>query len=378
MLQSYDEWSQLKEVIVGSPINFNFSDLELSFKLFFHDNVNLSFYYPQYSANQKNSHENKLQPTINSKYLEELTEDVQGFVTTLKSLGVTVHRPKHLNQVKEIVTPYWRTYSMPALNVRDQAIIFGNEIIESPPLIRSRYFENDLLKHVFYNYFNKGCKWTVMPRPLMTDKSFDLSYIEEQGRQMVAQEAIYEQQDSEYDIGLEMMIDAAQCIRMGKDVIVNVATHNHQLGLDWLVRHLGDRFRFHRVDRMTDNHIDSIILPLRPGTLLLRHPKFLPMLPKALQKWDVIYPPEPTESLFPQYEDNPIMLTSKYIDLNVLSVNEKQIIVNSLNPELIKTLESHGFEPIPVQHRHRRLFGGGFHCFSLDTVREGKLESYWD
>jgi N-dimethylarginine dimethylaminohydrolase len=35
-----------------------------------------------------------------------------------------------------------------------------------------------------------------------------------------------------------------------------------------------------------------------------------------------------------------------------------------------------GFTVVPVRHRHRRLFGGGFHCFTLDTVRDGPVENY--
>ena len=35
-----------------------------------------------------------------------------------------------------------------------------------------------------------------------------------------------------------------------------------------------------------------------------------------------------------------------------------------------------GFTVVPVRHRHRRLFGGGFHCFTLDTVRAGGCEEY--
>jgi glycine amidinotransferase len=128
---------------------------------------------------------------------------------------------------------------------------------------------------------------------------------------------------------------------------------------------------------MTDNHIDSIILPLRPGTLLLREPKYLDMLPPPLRKWDIIYPPEPMDRIFPAYTEDELLLTSKYIDLNVLSVDTERVIVNARFPELIKTLERHRFTPIPVQHRHRRLFGGGFHCFTLDTVRDGKLEDYF-
>jgi glycine amidinotransferase len=385
MVNSFDEWSPLKEVIVGSPINYTLHDLELSFKLFFHDNrfPAVASYYPSYATNvERPPAANERRPStqqLKAQYLEELTEDVAGLVSTLERLGVTVHRPLTLNRVIKFKTPYWESTCIPALNIRDQAMILGDEIIETPPQIRARYFENDLLKPIFYRYFRAGARWTTMPKPVMTDYSFDLSYVEAAGREMIATEAIplYEQKASDLDVGHEMMIDAAQCIRFGKDLLVNVATENHELGLQWLQRHVGDRFRVHRVYRMTDNHIDSIVLPLRPGTLLLRAPRFRELLPEPLQKWDVIYPPDPTENIFPTYEVDDMILTSKYIDLNVFSVDEEKVIVNALFPELSRTLERHGFTPIPVRHRHRRLFGGGFHCFTLDTVREGGLEDYF-
>jgi glycine amidinotransferase len=380
MVNSFDEWSPLKEIIVGSPLNYNQQDLELSFKLFFHDNATLAFYYPNYEASKKNqpaSEQERKTKILNQQCLEELTEDVDGLVKTLEQEGVKVHQPTSLKKTVKFKTPYWEATGIPALNVRDQAIIIGNEIIETTPQIRARYFENDLLKPIFYKYFNAGARWSTMPKPIMTDCSFDLSYVQDNGRDMIASEAIYKQEPSEFDVGLEMMIDAAQFIRFGRDILVNVATKNHEMGLKWFERHLGSKFRFHRVYRMTDNHIDSIVLPLRPGTLLLRSPKFFDMLPAPLKKWDIIYPPEPTESIFPSYGEDDLVVASKYIDLNVLSIDENRVIVNSLFPELMTTLEQHGFTPIPVQHRHRRLFGGGFHCFTLDTVREGGLEDYF-
>jgi len=387
IVNSFDEWSPLKEVVVGSPMNYSLPDVELSFKLFFHDTTDLAFYYPSYQSNG-NGHSNGGGATATCKkpgthvlkrrYLEELAEDVDGLVEALKGEGVAVHRPTDLDKVEEFKTPYWSATGIPALNVRDQAIIFGDEIIETPPQIRARYFENDLLKPIFYQYFQEGSRWTSMPRPMMTDRSFDLSYVKESGRPMVATEDVYQQKQSRFDVGHELMIDAAQCIRFGKDVLVNVANENHEMGLRWLQRHLGDRFRFHRLYRVTDNHIDSIFLPLRPGTLLLRAPQFFDVLPEPLKKWDIIYPPEPTDNIFPTYEDDDLILTTKYIDLNVLSLDENKVIVNSLFPELIKTLEKKGFTPIPVRHRHRRLFGGGFHCFTLDTVRTGGLEDYFN
>lgn len=42
----------------------------------------------------------------------------------------------------------------------------------------------------------------------------------------------------------------------------------------------------------------------------------------------------------------------------------------------MRTLEKHRFTVVPVRHRHRRLFGGGFHCFTLDTVRAAGPEDY--
>jgi glycine amidinotransferase len=385
-VNSADEWSPLREVIVGSSLNFERPDLDLSFKLFFHDNAYLAFYYPQYGAasNTDGAYpgDGALVHTpsykVKQRYLEELAEDIDGFVDTLVWLGVTVHRPTALSGVPSVQTPYWESTVTPALNVRDQAIVLGDEIIETPPQIRARYFENDLLKPIFYEYFRGGSRWTVMPRPVMTDMSFDLSYVEASGRAMIATEPVYRQSPSSFDVGIEIMIDAAQCIRLGRDVLVNVATVNHELGLRWLEQHLGGRFRLHRLYRMTDNHIDSMVLPLRPGTLLVRAPHVRDMLPAALQKWDVIYPPEPSDTMFPRYDADDLIVASKYIDLNVLSVSPDVVIVNSLCPELIRVLERHRFTVVPVRHRHRRLFGGGFHCFTLDTVRDAGIEDYLD
>ena len=41
-------------------------------------------------------------------------------------------------------------------------------------------------------------------------------------------------------------------------------------------------------------------------------------------------------------------------------------------------LESKKFKVVPVKLRHMYTQGGGIHCATLDTVRESKLESYFD
>jgi cytochrome P450 len=188
-------------------------------------------------------------------------------------------------------------------------------------------------------------------------------------------EPITNPQTSPFDVGLEMMLDGAQVLRLGRDLIINIAHDNHALAVDWLERHLAGRYQIHRVWRMADNHIDSMLLALRPGVLLARHEGLRDLLPTAFRSWKLIVAPEPSPDAFPVY-DGDLLLTSPYIDLNVLSIDETTVLVNDACPGLAKTLEAEGFTIVPVRHRHRRLFGGGFHCFTLDTVRTGTCEDY--
>ena len=43
-----------------------------------------------------------------------------------------------------------------ALMPRDLFLIVGDEIIETSPAVRARYFEADLYKELFNGYFNRG------------------------------------------------------------------------------------------------------------------------------------------------------------------------------------------------------------------------------
>ncbi|GHC39952.1 glycine amidinotransferase [Streptomyces cinnamoneus] len=358
-VNSFDEWSPLREVVVGSAAGYDAHELDLSFRLFFTAFDDF--------AGQRTM-------PIAARYTEELCEDVEELVTALQQAGVTVHRPRARRGTSEIRTPAWRSTTTPALNIRDQAIILGDEIVETAPQVRARYFENDLLKPVFAHYFERGARWTSMPRPVMADTSFDLTRAHD--RAMDPGHALpvdggMAGADTGAGGGVEMMFDAAQCLRLGRDLLVNVSAAHHALGARWLGRHLGERFRVHLMRGLDNNHIDTQVLPLRPGTLLLRGPHVLDHLPEPLRRWDTIYVPEPDLREFPSYGAQDLPLTGLYIDMNVLSLDESTVIVNSQAPRLVKALETRGFTVVPVRHRHRRLFAGGFHCFTLDTVRAG-------
>jgi glycine amidinotransferase len=135
-------------------------------------------------------------------------------------------------------------------------------------------------------------------------------------------------------------MDAANCLRLGKDIIVNVADKNQYLAFQWLNRVLGHKFNFHKIDALTDNHIDSYILIIRPGLLLLRNKKVINKLSEFMTNWEYIIAPEPTDDLFPKYETDSLIIASKYIDTNILSLDENTVIANSLNSNLIQLLEN--------------------------------------
>src|SRR5260370_6158455 len=292
---SFDEWSTLREVIVGSVAGYELHHLDVSFAMFYFENI----YAPlkkRTAVSGSGSHTVRIPRAI----VAEAQEDVAELAAALADFGATVFRPADLAAQGQIASPSWTSRSTPALNVRDQALILGSAILETAPHVRGRIFENDMLKPVFYRYFNAGSAWLSMPRPALANGSLDPSYFDGSGLDI---QVALELDDAQAIAGLghEIIFDAAQCIRLGRDVLVNVANANHEMGYRWLRQVFGSQFRFHKVHRAADNHIDSVLAPLRPGVMLLRAPGFLALLPPAMRRWDVIYPPEGNGASFPGY-----------------------------------------------------------------------------
>src|ERR1700735_1786612 len=270
-LNSYDDWAPLREVILGTAVNYVAHQRDLSFDLFFFEQLLGKFHDAspddRYRAGVTTANlrgyvaGRKARWPIKRRYVEELQEDIEQIADVLKALGLTVHRPMPLDRPTEASTLDWSAQVIPPLNVRDNSLILGDEIIETAPQVRSRVLENQFLAPVFADYFRQGARWTVMPRPVMADASFDRSYARDVGGSTLFSEA---REPSAYDAGHEMMIDGAQCLRLGRDLVVNIANANHALACDWLERHLDGRFRVRRGYRLWDQPIETPVLPPPP------------------------------------------------------------------------------------------------------------------
>jgi glycine amidinotransferase len=355
-VNSYDEWTRLEEVIVGTPYHLDYH-ADQSFRLFFYENLREEFTYAV-----PDSAVFRTRPSDRLK--EECAEDLDGLIATFEEAGVTVRRPQTLTSIPEVRTPWWSSPMGHAMMPRDTFMVTGDEIIETSPLVRARYFEGDLYKELFTEYFEAGAKWTMAPRSRLMDRNLDYSYVIKWGYEgPVPEDPFY-----------EIMFDGAQCMRFGRDIVFNASTENHRMGARWLARHLGEDFNV-RVVQVTDNHIDATILPLRAGTLLIREELDITKLPEELQKWEMIRYKrfdKPVEVL----EDGIPRLASQTIGINVLSLDGDRILVQDIQEPLIRDLEKAGFTPIPLRWRHGRSLGGGFHCVTLDIRRAGGLETY--
>ena len=71
------------------------------------------------------------------------------------------------------------------------------------------------------------------------------------------------------------------------------------------------------------------------------------------------------------------MATNVGMSVNVISLNEKTIVIRDTAYLTIKALEKNGFEVIPFRLRHSELFGGGLHCSTVDVRRKEVMEDYF-
>ena len=88
--------------------------------------------------------------------------------------------------------------------------------------------------------------------------------------------------------------------------------------------------------------------------------------------WNIIQAPNPVNN---KMVDG--CFSSPWLSMNVLSIDENTIIVEEKENNLIDLFESYSFNVIPVPFFDAYMFGGGFHCQTLDLHRDGYLKSYF-
>jgi N-dimethylarginine dimethylaminohydrolase len=281
--------------------------------------------------------------------IEESNEDLDQMADDLRKLGVRVHRPPKTDFTATMATENWEVDGYHAYCPRDTILTVGNEAIETPMAMRHRQNEARI--------YRKIVNTVRAPVPKLLDTLYDRSV---RGVPTLRND--------------EPVFDAANCLKIGRDIMFLIANTGNLAGADWLQHHLGSDYRVHPVrDVYAFVHIDSTIVPLRPGLVLLCPTRVNEMnLPEYFRSWDKIYAPEPVETPY-----DPVWVrASKWIALNCLSVAPDLVFVEKNQVGLMREFDRYDIHSHPVQLRHARTLGGGPHCVTLDLVRDDLLEDF--
>lgn len=298
-----NEWDPLKEIIVGSATG-----------------ARLPSNCPVFRKLEKTTGW-KETPVPSGAFpqhiIDEANEDLENLSSTLRSLGVIVHRPKNLD--------FESFDGMYNYCPRDRILILGDKIIDAPMTFPTRKPEvlaiEDYLSGKYYSCIDE-----------------------------------------------EIYFDAANVCRLGKDLLYLVSDSGNVEGGLWL-QIMFPEHRVHILDNVYSGvHIDSTIVPVREGLVVLNADRIDHYnIPKPLHYWDKIWISnnELNEKSFYNYP-----YASNYIGLNFLSVNPNLVICDPEQTYLRQQLNKFGVETIGVDLRHSRTLGGGHHCVTLDLDRE--------
>eukprot|EP00118_Oscarella_pearsei_P021023 m.233683 g.233683 ORF g.233683 m.233683 type:complete len:389 (+) comp40095_c0_seq6:904-2070(+) len=355
---SHNEWDPLEEVIVGRVENAHVPPFTAEVK------ANTSEkhwpFYAQYGGKP-----------FPAEFINKAKQEVEEFCSVLQNEGVVVRRPEVMDWSIVYETPDFRSSGMYAAMPRDFMTVIGDEIIEAPMAWRSRFFEYRAYRPIIKDYFQRGARWTTAPKPTMANALYDLDYpiksVEDRRRLAVQGKYV----TTEY----EPTFDAADFMRCGRDIFVQRSQVTNFFGIEWMRRHLGNRYRVHALsfDDPNPMHIDATLLAVGPGLVLSNPDRPCHQIDIFHEAgWKVVKPPSPVLPV-----SHPLWLASQWLSMNILMLDAKRAVVGKEEVPLQKLLASLGIESVLVDLSHAKSFGGAFHCWTCDIRRRGALESYF-
>ena len=382
-LNSHNEWDRLKTVVVGAVDRFS---------------PGLEFAVDATAQTCERATE-LVQKAYPKWYLDEVAEDLEGLCAIFRQAGVEVLRPRWSEESEAIATPNWRASGYDIYNVRDLHVVFGDTLVVSAPSSRFRLFETYAFREIFYeSFFEDGFKWISAPLPRLRGE-----YIHEIERPLSKLESSEDSMHRKLSGGLaetfhrldedEVIFDAANIIRLGRDVLFLVSSTGNRKAVKWLATALGPEYRVHVTHAYRSSHLDSTVLPLKEGAVLLNGARVSEeTVPPVFAKWERIFftdvAPLPEQEVeFHRAERVPVYnelrelgvvsnlnhISSPWAGLNVMSIDPKTVLVHDRQRKMIALLESKGYTVVPVRMRHCYTMLGGLHCTTLDVVRDSRL-----
>ena len=309
--------------------------------------------------------------------VEAANRQLDTLTQALEAKGIRVDRPTPIQWNQAVTTPDFMTGTMfGCMPPRDVLLTVGKEILSAPMSFRCRYWEYLAYHDLMQRYFDEDpeFRWEQAPRPRLTPDAYQVGYfdeitLEERLRRTAALDFVTTEH--------EPLFDAADVLRIGKDLFCQHGLTTTRRGMEWLKRHYPDH-RVHAVNFPGDPypiHIDATFVPLRPGLVMNNPKRPLPAEQRKIfeaNDWEIIDAAQPANDKPP-----PLCYSSVWLSMNVLVVNHQTVIVEASEVHQMDQLDKLQFEVIPMPFRDAYPFGGGLHCATADVFREGKCEDYF-
>jgi N-dimethylarginine dimethylaminohydrolase len=349
-VNSHNDWDPLEEIFVGVADHARIPTVDTSTH---------SFCFANYTYDEiKDIH-----GAFSQVVIDEANEDLDRLSDELRKLGVTVRRPEAIDHSKSFKSPDWETTGWYTYCPRDLLLPLDNLIIDCPGAMRARQYETLAYRDFLYEVVDEGGEWLAAPRPRLLNESYQLDDLSEPTL-----------------TNKEIVFDAPNVVRLGKDLIYQVSNSGNLWGYKWLKSVLGPRgYRIHLAEKFYSySHFDSTVIPLRPGLVLFNGDRCTPdWYPPIFKGWDKIFISGDQIVDIGTNLEGSVSPCSKYIGLNMLSVNEELVIIDENQEQVRKELTKWGIESVGLPMRQARTLSGGFHCVTLDTKRKGKCEDYF-
>ena len=257
------------------------------------------------------------QGPVSEIVINEAREDLEKLVETLESRGIKVHKPK-------ITEPTW------AYSARDILLTVGNTLIECPTPFSSRSRELDL----YPDLKQANCNIIRAPRPKTPN---------------------------------DPMFDAANVLKVDDRLVYSLSHSANEAGAVWLQEQVGTEFEVVKWQAVKHQitHIDSTLLSCGKNTIIANSSRLtVDTLPTFMKGFKTIW----VEDCVPR-NFHIFPFASRWIGMNMLSLNPETMIVDEIQVDLIEKLKQENFDVISLPMRQSRTLGGGFHCVTCDLER---------
>ena len=304
MINTRNEWDPLQAIVVGSATAANWP---MSDPVFAEEGNKTTWTETPVPAGP-----------VPQAIVDQTNRELDVLSETLVRRGVTVYRPRPMDFVAQ--------QGMYNYCPRDRLLVWGNTVVDVNMMYPCR---NQEIKN-YYRVLSEAQNILTMPR----DR--------------------------------DMVMDAANVCRLGDTWLFLESPSGNRSAYDWLCE------KFPQVNIELCNfyagvHIDSTIVPLREGLVMLNASRVNPdNCPRAFDYWEKIWV---TDDMIVAQDFYQYPYASKWIAMNMLVLDPETVILDAAQTQLITILKQHGIDSIPLTLSHSRTLGGGFHCVTLDIRR---------